>query len=532
MSTSRLGRRLRADAFTVEELLADVQRGKLRVPTFQRPLRWRRDNVIALFDSIYRGFPIGNLVLAKRDARDERLQFGPVVIDAAARDDAWYLVDGQQRVTALVGALLHPAPIPYGDTHAIWFDLETEDFVHLSSPAPSLTHVPLNVLASTIALLTWANDWTLRSERPDLVERAIAVSRMIREYRLPAYVLDGSDEESIRLIFARLHTTGVAMREHEIFDALHGSDQARPIEAASLRLEGLGLGPVPPPLLMRIARTVTGRGDLRDMPDVDAERLVKQVEDATRRTLAFLRDDVGLPHQAALPCRLPLLTLPRLFQRHPDPPHRVRQLLARWVWRGALTREHVRLGDAEMRRIVDELDDDIGEAASRLSARLGRAWAPLSLDERWNARSTTSRLFALALSLLEPRDLDGEPLPLDPSHWAHPTRLFISPFRKGITPLAERLLMLAHGDLVAERGRAHLRESLLDATPDVLASHGIDDRARACLAAGDADGFVHARARALTPRFEAIFRIRAGVGLTDRPPIGALIERAREALAS
>jgi len=47
-----------ATAFTVRELLARVRAGKVRVPEFQRPLRWGARQNRDLLDSIWRGYPI------------------------------------------------------------------------------------------------------------------------------------------------------------------------------------------------------------------------------------------------------------------------------------------------------------------------------------------------------------------------------------------------------------------------------------------------------------------------------------------
>src|ERR1700683_4063091 len=58
---------------TPADLVRDVQRGVLRVPPFQRGFRWEPSDVTKLFDSLYRGFPIGNLLLWRRSAPAQRL---------------------------------------------------------------------------------------------------------------------------------------------------------------------------------------------------------------------------------------------------------------------------------------------------------------------------------------------------------------------------------------------------------------------------------------------------------------------------
>ncbi|MEL6181637.1 MAG: DUF262 domain-containing protein, partial [Myxococcota bacterium] len=106
-----LPERPRAETFLVEDLLGEAKRGRLRVPRFQRGLQWQGRHVRELFDSIVRGFPIGSLLLWSRNAPNAIVRFGPVVVDVPAQQ-AHYIVDGQQRITALVGALLHPEDRP------------------------------------------------------------------------------------------------------------------------------------------------------------------------------------------------------------------------------------------------------------------------------------------------------------------------------------------------------------------------------------------------------------------------------------
>ena len=96
--------RLDAARYKIEELLALVREGKVRVPRFQRPLRWTGKDVERLFDSIYKGYPVGTLLFWVREAEAEHVRLGPVTIDAPAQQEANWVVDGQQRLTSLVGS--------------------------------------------------------------------------------------------------------------------------------------------------------------------------------------------------------------------------------------------------------------------------------------------------------------------------------------------------------------------------------------------------------------------------------------------
>ncbi|HET9895212.1 MAG TPA: DUF262 domain-containing protein [Streptosporangiaceae bacterium] len=99
--TGGLDTRPTATTLDVEQLARWAWEGRIRVPHFQRPLRWQRDDVIKLFDSIVRGYPVGSLLLWRRQAPSEKLQLGALRVRARQMSDALWVVDGQQRIMSL-----------------------------------------------------------------------------------------------------------------------------------------------------------------------------------------------------------------------------------------------------------------------------------------------------------------------------------------------------------------------------------------------------------------------------------------------
>jgi hypothetical protein len=82
----------------VETLLAYVKAGEIAIPEIQRPFVWDATKVRNLLDSLYRGYPVGYLILW----RNPTVQLKDGTRAAGKR----ILIDGQQRVTALMAALL------------------------------------------------------------------------------------------------------------------------------------------------------------------------------------------------------------------------------------------------------------------------------------------------------------------------------------------------------------------------------------------------------------------------------------------
>lgn len=82
----------------IETLLTWVKSGEIAIPEIQRPFVWEATKVRNLLDSLYQGYPVGYLIAWRNPT--VRLKDG--TFSAGKR----ILIDGQQRVTALMAALL------------------------------------------------------------------------------------------------------------------------------------------------------------------------------------------------------------------------------------------------------------------------------------------------------------------------------------------------------------------------------------------------------------------------------------------
>lgn len=540
----RLERRPEARSYAIEDLLQLVRDGKIRLPEFQRPQRWRSSHVVDLFDSIYRGLPIGTLLFAKREADSRWLHFGPLSFLAPRVADGLFMVDGQQRMTALAAALLHPAERPRGDIHAIWFDLEEERFRRYRGGTVPHHWIPLNVVGDSFKQLGWLNDWHLRSERPDLVRKALALGKATREYQVPAYVVEAASEEALRLIFKRTNTSGVAMQEAEVFEALYGATDKPSLRAAISRLAETGFGEIPEDWFLRCLKSVEGmdpRERFISEKDLDVSRdAVEKTELALRRAIAFLIGWAGIPHQQMLPYRLPLLILARFFSLFPQPDPRTCALLVRWIWRGALSVAHGDTGDVTISELQAKIGDDMHAAVEALVATVPRDVKFPSSLAAWNGRSAHTRLCALAMFHLGAR-MPGAPEALDvedlqellrqrhelgevfrelepPAGPAGQTTLWggvEEPTKKAKSSIAERFLLSDRSAL----------ELTLAFGAEGMRSHGLDEEAASAYHRGDYAAFLERRAALLDEGFKRFFRERCALGESDRPSIAAIVQR-------
>lgn len=82
----------------VETLLTWVKSGEIAIPEIQRPFVWEATKVRNLLDSLYQGYPVGYLIAWRNPTVKLK--------DGSASTGKRILIDGQQRVTALMASLL------------------------------------------------------------------------------------------------------------------------------------------------------------------------------------------------------------------------------------------------------------------------------------------------------------------------------------------------------------------------------------------------------------------------------------------
>ncbi|AVM63983.1 hypothetical protein C3V38_05770 [Dietzia sp. oral taxon 368] len=89
--------------WTVQDLVAGVSSGRVRLPDIQRPFVWGNSKVRDLVDSMYRGFPVGQLMFWENTAAEHTKAIG---LDSKSQASSMQVVDGQQRLTSLY-AVVH-----------------------------------------------------------------------------------------------------------------------------------------------------------------------------------------------------------------------------------------------------------------------------------------------------------------------------------------------------------------------------------------------------------------------------------------
>jgi hypothetical protein len=198
----------------IETLLTWVKSGEIAIPEIQRPFVWDATKVRNLLDSLYQGYPVGYLIAW----RNPTVKLKDGTTSAGKR----ILIDGQQRVTALMAALLGIEVLTddYETVRIrIAFNPQEETF-EVANPSIRNNSAWIAdvsaVLAPQASLFQLVNDYCTANPgcAQDTVFRVIEKLRGIVHNHVGIIELaEDLDIETVTEIFIRVNSAGAALSQ-------------------------------------------------------------------------------------------------------------------------------------------------------------------------------------------------------------------------------------------------------------------------------------------------------------------------------
>lgn len=543
-----------AITYELDDLVGLAWSGRIRVPHFQRDFRWGTEDVLRLFDSIVKGYPIGSLLLWVRQSVKERIILGALSLEAPEGGDALWIVDGQQRVTSLANALHTDGALD--STFSVHYDLEAQEFV----PSPKLPEphlIPLPVLFDLEKLVEWM---AITKPTENQSFEARRVMKLLRQFKIPATLVRQEDEGTLTVIFDRMNNYGKRLSRAEIFSALF----AGPEEGARDRLSlpriaeriaaQTGFGTIDTNTVLHAVLARRGPDPSRDIrsefddrvrrsdpefPGEDQDTAFAEGEKALTRAVEFLQQVAGVPHLSLVAYKAPLVVLARFFAHFPDPKPRNLQLLRRAYWRVAASGPVVFKGSfSAMSRTLCTLVVPGDEAGSvdGLVKSMETAGPTLPNPARFRTNEATGKIILCSWWDLRPRSAstgavyDARELSnllADETTAALAVRQIYSSKLGGNKQLwaANRVFVPSQTDSAdtlletLSQRPIDLDDSTWDA---ILTSHCMDRETADYLAAGRRDEFLDARQARVTSNLEDFLAKMAEWTFEDTPAIDSL----------
>ncbi|MCP4501860.1 MAG: DUF262 domain-containing protein [Deltaproteobacteria bacterium] len=494
----------KATTWSVDDIVEYAAAGRLLIPDFQRSFKWKAPDVLKLFDSIRRGYPVGNLLVWETSTPENaRPSFSSAQIDES-ESAALVIIDGQQRITSLVEPLLGGGRKDINFN--IYFDLKREEFITIR-PKEKIENwlLPMTEVSDTFRFLEWLQNAKLSI---DLVRNANLMVKSLRDYKVPVYTVRGGKELKpiIRDIFNRMNSTGKELTDLEVFNASYGENNEKGgfgLAQVADRLADLKFGKQNQDWLLKGLAATLNHASPKEVKKVFAIKTeegkrdtLDNLEIALREEIKFLKTYAKIPHWSLLPYRFSIIPLTAFFSRFKNPSPVALECLKAWLWNGARSGTHAFNGITAIRESLAAIYDtkNAEQAAATLGSVLDTTSRvpPFELGIH-NSRNAATKVVCCALASLRPRHLDTEE-EVDLSKVLEDTNPFPQIVVRPKAGTETRLLHPAFASGAKANPRQlveHITEPSLGI--DVLKSHAIGGAALSCLADGDEDGFIEAR---------------------------------------
>jgi len=198
----------------IESLFTWIKDGEIAIPEIQRPFVWNATKVRNFLDSLYQGFPVGFLIAWRNP--DVKLKDGTV------SSGKKILIDGQQRVTALMASLLGREVVNKDYKHIrirIAFHPVNRQF-EVSNPAiqkdVSWIADIVEVFSPETSVFDLVTSYCSKNPgtNKDDVFRSIETLKGITSNQIGLIELDsGLDIETVTEIFIRVNSAGVPLSQ-------------------------------------------------------------------------------------------------------------------------------------------------------------------------------------------------------------------------------------------------------------------------------------------------------------------------------
>ncbi|MEB3177674.1 MAG: DUF262 domain-containing protein [Nostocaceae cyanobacterium] len=320
--------------YFVKDLINDLERGRIRIPSFQRGFVWNPEQVSYFIDSIYKGFPFGSLLLwrTRNPLRTER-NLGPYKLpnnDPEYPID--YVLDGQQRITSIFG-IFQNSLVAEENQETNWtnlfFELNSQESVPFkylddSEHYDSNQFFPLKYVFDSpkYRQITRELDEELAKQIDDLVDR-------FTKARIPIERFETEERKYVATVFERINRQKVDLDTFDLLSVWNWSedfDLQEKFREISEELEPFGFKNIGSELLLKCCSGVIMNSSkpeaFIELPGSKVREKFDEIRTGIFRAIDFLKTDLNVFSLKLLPMENILVVLTSFFaasQKQPPP---------------------------------------------------------------------------------------------------------------------------------------------------------------------------------------------------------------------
>lgn len=530
--TLAVGNRLSTSTPYIRDLNAQIGKGEIKVPKFQRPFVWETSQALALLDSVTNNYPLGSLLLWRtpmklKTERDLGAFQLPQVDDLTPTE---YVLDGQQRLTVLYSVLGAPDDAP---GFSAVYDLDEQKFYNSKEVEESVTKFPMRWLYQTTKLLNFRTKLQGQANAEKLQDRLDQLLDTITSYQIPVVTLRDLSIEEVCPIFERINSSGTPLSIFDLMVAATWSndfDLNDKVAEITLALQPKNFGDIKGTTVLKCLSAVHANSvnrervlALRKVGDDPKKMntLVTNTKKALLRAADQLLTDFKVYSLDFLPyeAHLVILTYVYAMKKRLSAPQQKR--MRQWFWRSSFSERYRGAPDTGVTKDLDDVLQFILNGTDLDASKFGDV--PKDADLRssvFRKNNSRSRAFSLALAKTAPLNLtNGSPIDTADALSVYNKKqfhhIFPEAFLRRSNPKLERsyvlnfcMLAAAENNMVADKDpQKYLPELITDLDKQgdtVLASNLMPSSQEYDYTKAELDTFLDARLPIVRGRIEQL----------------------------
>lgn len=346
------------EGLTIRKIINQIANGGIRIPSFQRGFVWEPEDVAFFLDSLYKGYPIGSILLwrTKERLHVER-QLGRFILPEPTKDyPIDYVLDGQQRLTSIF-SVFQTDLTPEKDES--WMDIyynigmtktaQQNAFVALKKEQVDFKkHFPMNVLFDTIQYRKVTRD--LEDDEVIELDELLTV---FQETVIPVQLMETEDKGNVAIVFERINRAGVPLDSFQLLTAWSWStnfDLQERLDELSAELSECGFEGLAEnqDLLMKcFTGYILGKASPSAIMELNGDKIRDNFDDikcGLKSAVDFLKKELNIHSLKYLPYPTMMVALVRFFggkwkngTLYSD---RQRKELIQWFWKCCFSRRY------------------------------------------------------------------------------------------------------------------------------------------------------------------------------------------------
>lgn len=412
------------DSKKYTDLIAEIQKGEIKIPKFQRDFVWSIEKTANLLDSILKGYPIGTFILwATNERLNDIKNIGNLELPVPPEDSkVQYVLDGQQRITSLYAAFLgahiqkegEKKITDYGNIYVnLDGDIDNNDDAIVTSEQPETTFITLNdVLNFNENLLVIKEKYS-----DEHFKKIHQYSQAFSTYDFSTIILRKEDIDAAIEVFTRINTGGQTLTLFEImsaktYDEEQNFDMADRYKKLLNELSERKYNTISSSVILNSLSLIlskTKECKRKVVLQLDKQEIINiwdKVISALKTSIDYFRSVYRIPVSAILPYDALLVPFTYFFFHQEENPRGNQvKYLEEFFWRASLSFRYSSAGESKLAQDIKRIDKILaGEHPSYDDVKVYLNSPRDLIDTNFSTGNSYCKAVLCLLAYQEPKD--------------------------------------------------------------------------------------------------------------------------------